>query len=49
MNISKLHEQFTGSHPENQVFYDTFRTKFNNNFNISFGYPKKAIKVQYPR
>lgn len=41
LNISKLYGMFNDSHPENHVSYDTFRAEFNNNFNISFGYPRK--------
>lgn len=41
LNVSKLSKMYNERHPGNAVHYDTFRSIFNNDFNISFGYPRK--------
>lgn len=41
LNIAKLHRMYNESNKENQVGYTTFREIFENNFNISFGFPRK--------
>lgn len=41
INISKLHTMYTELNPNNKVSYDSFRDIFNNDYNFSFGYPRK--------
>lgn len=41
LNISKLHRMYNDSNKEHQIGYTTFREIFENNFNISFGFPRK--------
>lgn len=41
LNIAKLHRMYNESNKEYQVGYTTFREIFENNFNISFGFPRK--------
>lgn len=43
LSITKLHENFNTSHPDNKISYGVFAKVFNEDFNISFGYPRKDI------
>lgn len=40
LNISKMHKLFKELHPNIPVSYDSYRSVFNTDFNISFGYPR---------
>lgn len=41
LNISKLHRMYIEQNPDHKMQYESFRCIFENNFNISFGYPRK--------
>lgn len=41
LNKSKLHRMYNETNKDNTVGFTTFRDIFDNNFNISFGYPRK--------
>lgn len=40
LNIKKMWEMFKKLHPGNEVSYESYRTIFNRDFNIAFGYPR---------
>lgn len=40
LNVSKMHKLFKEKYPDVKVSYESYRTVFNNHFNISFGYPR---------
>lgn len=41
LNFSKMHKMFKDKYPLYKVSYEKYRTVCNNNFNISFGYPRQ--------
>lgn len=41
LNISKLHTMYLSHNPEHKLSYESFRGIFENDFNLSFGYPRK--------
>ncbi|XP_050303981.1 uncharacterized protein LOC126741556 [Anthonomus grandis grandis] len=40
LNIRKMHSMYKLKHPDKSVSYETYRTIFSTDFNISFGYPR---------
>lgn len=40
LNVNKMFKMFKELHPSCKVSYETYRTTFVKNFNISFGYPR---------
>lgn len=40
LNVSKMHTLFQEKYPEVEVSYESYRSVFNNHFNISFGFPR---------
>lgn len=43
LTIAELHRKFLADNPENKISYEKFRQIFNEDFNISFGQPRKDI------
>lgn len=43
LNMTKIHSDYLTQNPENPISYELFRKIFNEDFNISFGYPRKDI------
>lgn len=41
LNITKLHNMYNEKNPDHKMQYESFRCIFENDFNISFGYPRK--------
>ncbi|XP_022204396.1 uncharacterized protein LOC111049285 [Nilaparvata lugens] len=40
LSINKMHKLFMEKYPDIKVSYESYRSVFNNDFNISFGYPR---------
>lgn len=40
LNISKMYKMFKEKHGDTKISYDSYRSIFNEKFNISFGYPR---------
>ncbi|CAG9831065.1 unnamed protein product [Diabrotica balteata] len=40
LNVNKLWDHYIEKNPDNKVSYEAYRKHFNENFNISFGYPR---------
>ncbi|XP_063223337.1 uncharacterized protein LOC134531565 [Bacillus rossius redtenbacheri] len=46
LNISKVYKMFLEKNPDTKVSYETYRSIFNADFNIAFGYPRTDTCAQ---